>query len=76
MEMDMSDRDMSGSAYCIDCHVRAVHERGLGTPLVIRHKPDCPNADHRPSTDELLGIAPDWTGDLTTDEYIARQRRR
>jgi hypothetical protein len=32
--------------------------------------------DNRPSTDDLLGIAPDWTGGLTTDEFVARQRRR
>jgi len=32
--------------------------------------------DNRPSTDDVLGIAPDWTGGLTTDEYMDRQRRR
>ena len=34
-------RDMTGTAYCGVCGVGAVHERGPGTPLVIRHKPDC-----------------------------------
>ena len=34
-------RDMSGTARCGVCNVEAVHERGPGTPLVIRHKPDC-----------------------------------
>lgn len=34
-------RDRSGSAYCKDCGVHAVHERGIGSPLVIRHKADC-----------------------------------
>lgn len=36
-------RDMSYTARCMDCDVYAVHERGPGTPLVIRHLPDCPN---------------------------------
>lgn len=34
-------RDMSGTARCGVCGVEAVHERGPGTPLVIRHKADC-----------------------------------
>ena len=34
-------RDMSGTARCGVCGVEAVHERGPGTPLVIRHEPDC-----------------------------------
>ena len=34
-------RDMSGTARCGVCGVEAVHERGPGTPLVIRHKSDC-----------------------------------
>lgn len=29
----------------------------------------------RPSTDELLGIAPDWTGGKSVDEYIDDIRR-
>lgn len=37
-------RDMSGTAYCSLCKVPAVHERGPGTPLVIRHLPSCPEA--------------------------------
>lgn len=35
-------RDMSGTAYCSFCQVRAVHERGPGTPLIIRHLSTCP----------------------------------
>ena len=35
-------RDMSGTIRCSVCGAEAVHERGPGTPLVIRHKPDCP----------------------------------
>lgn len=34
-------RDMSGTARCGVCGVEAVHERGPGTPLVIRHESDC-----------------------------------
>lgn len=35
-------RDMTGTAFCLDCGVFAVHERGPGSPLVIRHLPTCP----------------------------------
>lgn len=35
-------KDMSGTARCMDCLQKAVHERGPGTPLVIHHLPDCP----------------------------------
>ena len=40
--MAKKPRDMTGTAFCLDCGARAVHERGPGTPLVIRHKTDCP----------------------------------
>jgi hypothetical protein len=29
----------------------------------------------RPSTEELLGIAPDWLGDLSVDDYLREARR-
>jgi hypothetical protein len=34
-------RDLSGTVRCTDCGVGAEHERGPGTPLVLRHKPGC-----------------------------------
>jgi hypothetical protein len=58
--MTTKPRDMTGSAYCADCGVRAVHERGLGTPLVIRHEADCPNS---PATAQ---------GDQTDDDRLER----
>jgi len=58
--MTTKPRDMTGSAYCTDCGVRAVHERGPGTPLVIRHKADCPNS---PATAQ---------GGQTDDERLER----
>jgi hypothetical protein len=47
-----------------------------GHPVFIQVVHDVTVSDNRPSTDDLLGIAPDWTGGLSTDEYMNRQRRR
>ena len=42
-------RDMTGTAYCLECRSHAVHEGGRpGTPLVIRHRPTCSMAPLRP----------------------------
>lgn len=35
--------DMTGSAWCAECKVEAVHERGPGSPLVILHDARCPD---------------------------------
>lgn len=41
--MAKKPRDMTGTVKCLDCPATAVHERGPGTPLVLRHDADCPN---------------------------------
>lgn len=46
-------KDMSGTARCDGCGVGATYERGIGSPLSIRHKKDCPvEADYGPSGPE------------------------
>lgn len=37
---------------------------------------DLGNDDTMPNAWELLGIAPDWTGGLSVDEYMREQRER
>lgn len=45
-------RDMSGTAYCLDCRQRAEHERGPGSPLSIKHLDGCPQ-NEEPRKHEL-----------------------
>jgi hypothetical protein len=33
--------DLTGTACCLECGASAVHERGPGTPLILRHAVDC-----------------------------------
>jgi hypothetical protein len=38
---------MTGTAYCRDCNARAEQQGGPGTPLIIRHDPNCPLVAHK-----------------------------
>jgi hypothetical protein len=51
----------NGDRVCRRCHV------------VKRLKPQ---KTPMPSADDLLGIDPNWTGGLSTDEYMQQQRSR
>lgn len=42
--MGSKPRDMSGTAYCLNCGAPAEHERGPGSPLSITHADDCARA--------------------------------
>lgn len=43
-------RDLSGTARCGYCGAKAEYPGGVvGTPLIIRHRPDCPDKTARPS---------------------------
>lgn len=53
-------RSAASMLVCFDCN---------GAVMLCPH--DLPSV---PSVDDLAGIAPDWTGDLTTEEYLDRQR--
>ena len=55
------------SAYCMDCNVRAVPERGPGTPLVIRHSEDCPTWAPSPLRSDSQPLAAD-SGTPPTNE--------
>lgn len=37
---------MSGTARCMDCGVSVVHERGPGSPLILKHRSGCPALPH------------------------------
>lgn len=50
-------------AYCGDCPDHEACHQGAPCELV-----------KRVSALDLLGVAPDWTGPLTTEEYIDEQR--
>nr|WP_218681144.1 hypothetical protein [Rhodococcus qingshengii] len=51
------------------------NERGQAIRIEMKRLEQIENgASGRPSTDELLGIAPDWLGNLSVDEYIAGVR--
>lgn len=50
--MAKKPRDMTGTVKCLDCPATAVHERGPGTPLVIRHEPGCPANAYNAETDD------------------------
>ena len=70
-KMALTARDMSGSAYCIDCGVRAVHERGPGSPLVIRHISDCPTWAPNPPSSDSQPLAADSGTELRPCDSVA-----
>jgi len=52
------------------------NERGQVVKMEIHRIERLPEDNSgRPSTDELLGISPDWTGDKSTAEFLRRARR-
>ena len=70
------------SAYCVDCNVKAVPERGPGTPLVIRHSEDCPNVLSKPPSSPVettdapeRPLAPEALNGLTGAAYTDVIRR-
>lgn len=38
-------KNLEGTAFCLDCGMAAMYERGPGSPLSIKHNPDCPQLD-------------------------------
>jgi hypothetical protein len=68
----MSERDLSGSAYCIDCQARAAYPRGDRTkPLVIVHLNGCPRRLYDPrDMKRLLSLTFEVTDDAITDDEL------
>jgi hypothetical protein len=63
-------RDMTGTVRCSVCKVGGVHERGPGSPLIIRHADDCPERpDPEPTPRRADG------GPRRAFEYSESERR-
>lgn len=67
--------DLESVKAALTCRVMVsgvVHRNARGEPLRISQPrlTVLPSGDELPRTDQLIGVDPEFTGDLTTDEYL------